>query len=914
MQNSKIELLAPAGDRDAFLAAVAAGANAVYFGLEHFSARTRAKNITIEQAKTLLPLAKSYGVKTYLTLNTLLLQSEIEQAVKLAATAAQFGLDAVIVQDLGLFYALKQALPHLEYHASTQMTSHNLEQCRFLADLGFSQINLSRELSLEELKPLCDYLHGRGIVPEVFVHGAFCISFSGQCYFSGTLYGEAGNRGSCVQPCRRCYKTAENFADSAAFYASAGENNGISFNKKTAGGDILPFYLKDNNAFALADRLAELAPISLKIEGRIKNAEYVWSLCSAWRQQLDNLGSKPLMKKHPAIEGAINRGYSDDYLRGSINSQMFATGEKDLSLVNAGSVESFFAREHLLTVKPGTAKSGFLLAAGARILIKEKNGDFVANALIEKIESSHDGRTAENRSVKAKIKIEGKLAKKIGATQQVFANTSVISPQKLAQIIAAVESKSISGTFTGENSLSYINVTLSGRLGEPLKGIFKCSFGESIQFTGDVLQAANGTGLNAHTAGEKLGKLGGTGFALGQINCDNLQNGLYVSPSSLNAMRRAAIEELAAMRQRAETAEKEKNVNSHQQNEVNTQNLQNGAQSQAQIQIKTEKMPVLQTNLQLPKNPQLAFVCSTIDSARQLLAQNYCAILEIPLTFSAQIEEFAVNSPVVPYFGAVLIGEHLENARRLVKALAHKKQNLAETAESLQNLPDAICANMGLAQFAAGLGLNCLLDSNLNIVNGCSSALLAQKNIFGFIPSLEIAPEEIEKIKTGAGENVQLWYPLFYNNLLMQSRQCLVKKASNCTKSTCDAACLANCNKSAALLGVQGEELVVKKRPGFYSALYQQGITYNGDNFAVTGGFINRYLVDLRFVPLSGNFLPCKIAQNCEKLLGLLKEEKTCQQKNGRKNETSAILKELQNALGKIQKPKYFFSPCGEEK
>lgn len=903
MQNRQIELLAPAGDKEAFLAAIAAGANAVYFGLEHFSARTRAKNITIEQAKELLPLAKSCGVKTYLTLNTLLLQNEIEHAVRLAQTAADFGLDAVIVQDLGLFYALKQALPHLEFHASTQMTSHNLEQCKFLADLGFKQINLSRELSLSELKPLCEYLHGRGIVPEIFVHGAFCISFSGQCYFSGTLYGEAGNRGSCVQPCRRCYKLAENFPDSNNLKISAAAplaqtEAGGKNAQKNIKSEILPFYLKDNNAFALAENLAELAPVSLKIEGRIKNAEYVWSLCSAWRQQLDNLGKKAPLKTHPAIEGAINRGYSDDYLRGNINSQMFATGEKDLSLVFAGNIESFFAKEQLLTVKTAAPK-GNLIADGARILIKEKNGDFVANAQIEKIEKAEKPQT-----IRARIKITGKLAKKIAPNQQIFANTSVISPQKLARIIAGVGAKNAQNTAPLQNSqLSSIYISLYGKQGEPLKGVFKSSFGESVQFTDEALQKASGAGLNAQTAGEKLGKLGGTGFSLAQINCDNLQNGLYISPSSLNAIRRAAVEELTAMKQTLKSAKK-------------SGSLQNAAQ------IEAEKRPAAHNSFQLPQKAELAFLCSQIETAQQLLAQKYCAILEIPLVISPQIEEFVKNSQVIPYFGAVLINEHLGNAQKLVKVLAQKKQDNAFTNGNLQNqphlAPDLICGNIGLAQYAAKLGLKCLLAGNLNIANACSAALLCQnKNIFGFIPSLEIAPAEIANLKNAAAENAQIWYPLFYANLLMQSRQCLVKKATICTKTTCDANCIASCCKTAALTGVQGEELLAKKRPGFYSALYQQGITYYGENFAATGSFVNRYLVDLRFLPQPDDILPGKIAQNCEKLLHILIEEnaeKNYQQKTGQNDKIAAVLKELQPDLGKIIKPKYYFTPCGDAK
>ena len=193
--NQKIELLSPAGDSDAFKAAILAGANAIYFGLEKFSARTRATNLTLSQLEELAPLAKSRSVRLYLTLNTLVRDCEIGDALRLAETALERGVDAIIVQDFGLMAALRAHFPNAEIHASTQMTTHNLAQLDLLARAGVSQVNLSRELSIEQIKLFSEKLKIYGIVPEVFVHGAYCISYSGQCYLSGALYGQAGNRG-----------------------------------------------------------------------------------------------------------------------------------------------------------------------------------------------------------------------------------------------------------------------------------------------------------------------------------------------------------------------------------------------------------------------------------------------------------------------------------------------------------------------------------------------------------------------------------------------------------------------------------------------------------------------------------------------------------------------------------------------
>ena len=244
-----VELLSPAGDVKSFKAAILAGANAIFFGVSDFNARQRAENISFENLIELIKLAKSKNVKSYLTLNTLVFDSEFPLLVETVNKAVACGIDAVIVQDLGVLFVVKKLFPDLEIHASTQMTTHNILQSEFLSELGVSQINLSRELSLNELKPLVNFLNKKNIVAEIFVHGAYCISFSGQCYFSKYLYEEAGNRGLCVQPCRREF---------------------ISNNK-----NFTPFNLKDNCAINFINELKELGNISLKIEGRIKNFDYV---------------------------------------------------------------------------------------------------------------------------------------------------------------------------------------------------------------------------------------------------------------------------------------------------------------------------------------------------------------------------------------------------------------------------------------------------------------------------------------------------------------------------------------------------------------------------------------------------------------------------------------------------------------
>ena len=197
-----IELLAPGGDVEAIKAAVIAGANAVYCGLDNFNARNRAANLTFDDLSGILRLAHQYGCEVFLTLNVVILEPELNSLIKLLNKLVNSGIDGIIVQDLGVFNLVKKYFPTLNIHASTQLTTHNEGQVLFLAKIGASRVNLSRELNIDEIKSLTALAHKHDVLTEVFVHGALCIAFSGQCYSSSVSVGNSGNRGSCSQACR----------------------------------------------------------------------------------------------------------------------------------------------------------------------------------------------------------------------------------------------------------------------------------------------------------------------------------------------------------------------------------------------------------------------------------------------------------------------------------------------------------------------------------------------------------------------------------------------------------------------------------------------------------------------------------------------------------------------------------------
>lgn len=257
--HKKPELLLPAGNPEAFFAALEAGADAVYLGLEQFNARGRATNFSSRQLPALLCEARKKNVKVYIALNTVVKNKEIGKLTDLLALLNEAKPDAVIVQDWGVFYLARTFFTNLKIHASTQMGVHNSQGTRFLTEKGFARTVLARELTMKEIESVVNNTFSE---TEVFVHGALCYSFSGMCLFSSYTGGRGANRGICSQSCRRTYNDAEK--------------------------QKFLFNLKDNQLLDLIPQLAKLGVTSLKVEGRMKPAEYVFRVGSAYRMVLDN--------------------------------------------------------------------------------------------------------------------------------------------------------------------------------------------------------------------------------------------------------------------------------------------------------------------------------------------------------------------------------------------------------------------------------------------------------------------------------------------------------------------------------------------------------------------------------------------------------------------------------------------------
>jgi len=304
----KMELLAPGGDLDSIKAAITAGADAVYCGLNKFNARDRATNIDFEDLNGILNFAHRNACKVFLTLNIMVVGSEIPLLISLLNKLVNTSIDGVIVQDLGLLYLLSTYFKTLEIHASTQLTTHNEGQILFLNKLTAARVNLSRELNLKEIKALTSKANEHNIQTEVFVHGSQCISFSGICYMSSVMGGNSGNRGRCSQPCRDRYIT-------------------------TPQGKNFPLNLKDNCAYQDLRQIYDAGVTSLKIEGRIKKSDYVYTVVRSWREQLHEFYTKDTLSHDTSdFYKVFNRDFSDGYLKSDINKSMFIDNPRDNSI------------------------------------------------------------------------------------------------------------------------------------------------------------------------------------------------------------------------------------------------------------------------------------------------------------------------------------------------------------------------------------------------------------------------------------------------------------------------------------------------------------------------------------------------------------------------------------------------------
>lgn len=403
MEN-EIELLSPVGDFECLKAAVQNNADAVYFGADLFSARASAKNFNLAELEQAIKYCKIRGVKTNLTLNILIKDNEISDAFNLAKKAYEFGIDAIIVQDLGLAKQLIKAFPDLPIHGSTQMSVHNLQGALELQELGFKRVVLSRELSIEEIEYITQNVD---IEIECFIHGALCISYSGQCLFSSMIGGRSGNRGKCAQGCRLPYELIENES------------------KVLDKGYLLS--PRDLCSLDYIPRLLACGVKCLKIEGRMKNPEYVAIVTRIYRKYIDlaKSGEPYIIDKKDKTDllQAFNRGnFSDGHLNPHPNQDLIFKEKPNNMGLLIGHISKYNSSKGLLTLSISQP-----LKIGDTVSLEKETGTYTISELMSNNNNLKEAKPGDYVTIgrmKGKIEVGDKVYKMTSKTLQIEALAS----------------------------------------------------------------------------------------------------------------------------------------------------------------------------------------------------------------------------------------------------------------------------------------------------------------------------------------------------------------------------------------------------------------------------------------------------------------------------------------------------------
>lgn len=515
-----IELLAPAGDWDCLRAAVANGADAVFFGVDRMNARARGKNFTADELPDMMTFLHTYGVKGFLTLNILIFEQELPDAKKLMRAAMEAGVDAVIVQDLGLVKLIREMSPDFPIHGSTQMTITSPEAVEFTKPYGLERVVLGRENNLSQIRKIGKHAK---LPMEVFVHGALCVSYSGQCLTSEMWGGRSANRGECAQACRLPYDLMV---------------DGV---RKPMGDIAYLLSPKDLAAIELVPELIEAGVTSFKIEGRLKSPEYVANVVSKYRKAIDRyfegLSTVPSKEEMRELQQSFSRGFTYGFLKGTNNKQL---------------VDGTFPKSR--GVYLGRVKQVLRDAVVCEIEAPLKRGDGIVFDAGDPTQQEEGGRVYDIR--RKGVKLEGEA---LGGTIEIVPGRQDVDLKRV-QIGDRIWKtndpqldKRLRQTFETDKPYRVFPVMVSaaGKEGEPLKTWWTdLSNGFTVRIDSELalVQAHHRPMTNALLE-EQLGRLGGTIFVLEQLEA-SLEGEVLLPIRELNQLRRRAVEQLEAARKK----------------------------------------------------------------------------------------------------------------------------------------------------------------------------------------------------------------------------------------------------------------------------------------------------------------------------------------------------------------------------
>lgn len=732
----KPELLSPVGDFECLKAAVQNGADSVYLGASSFNARARATNFDENSLKEAVEYAKLHNVKVNLTLNTLIKNEEFEDAVNLAVYAYNIGVDAIIVQDLGLSSYLLKNHPEIPLHASTQMTVHNLAGVQNLEKQGFSRVVLSRELSISEIKYIKE---NTACELEVFIHGALCISYSGGCLFSSMVGDRSGNRGLCAQPCRLPYELLDS-----------------KENKISSGFLLSP---RDLCSLDYLPTLVRLGIDCFKIEGRMKTPTYVATVTRIYRKYIDfilehldlsdaeiiNLIHKELEKTNEAtglsdkeeLLQSFNRGgFSDGHFPDKENKNLVFKEKSNNEGIYLGKVFRFNNNKGHISFELQNS-----LSIGDKI--KVGNDLYTVSELM-----------IENKNFKTLDK--GKRVT-IGRMKGDIKNNSPIYRMESKAL-----NDSIAPTFSSEKEFKKLPLDAEIRIveGKPVKlnvrGLTGFYEGLEVSITSEFIPEK---AINAPLTGEKitsmLSKTGSTQFEFRNIKTE-LGEGLFIPKvSTINDMRRTALSKLEGM-----VLEKY----SHNLSPILPELPDN-------IKTKTEpKLAILLNIINLNYNYlNLENIDSFYIPYRYFISEKYKELLK---AISQKFNTYIYMPPVIK--DNISKNNLEENIKNIILNFAIK---------------GAVLSHISQIKIFKDFTLELIANYNFNIFNTYSANELKEKGLTRFIPSLELNKNELKSLLDKATINTEAI--VYGKTPLMTNNYCYLGQSNKCYKD-CDRKCMLN--------------------------------------------------------------------------------------------------------------------------
>ncbi len=508
------ELLAPAGDWLCAQAAIENGADAIYFGLDTgFNARARAKNFSLADLDELVATLHRRGVKGYVTVNTLVFANELRRLTDVIAQISAAGVDAILVQDLGVARLAREICPELDVHASTQMTMTSAETIAVASELGLSRVVLARELSIDEIRKIA----AQTDMPlETFIHGALCVAYSGQCLTSESLGGRSANRGQCAQACRLPYELVVDGQDRPL-------------------GDVR--YLlspQDLAGYAQIPKLIDAGVCSLKIEGRLKTPEYVANITAHYRRAIDDaIAGRPVTMSPQDVrdmEMSFSRGFTPGWLEGNDHKRLVPGTDSAKRGVEVGQVVAIARGRVTVRLRIPLRRGDGLAFDGDRVGGHQQGGRVYGLRVAGTAVDAHPGGDEE---VEIEFGRDAVDPVKIALGARVWKSDDPALNRRLRRSFTAADPA----------RRTPLNLLVIAKTGQPLKVSAKVG-DDSLEVLGEMpLEPARNHPATAEMIGEQLGRLGGTPFELGGVTCE-VSGDPMVPASVLNAVRRQLVERL----------------------------------------------------------------------------------------------------------------------------------------------------------------------------------------------------------------------------------------------------------------------------------------------------------------------------------------------------------------------------------